>query len=355
MADLSTSFMGIKMKSPIMVGASTLSNKIDNIRMAEEAGAGGLVIHSLFQEQIEMESQEIEEELLISSDHFPESLTYFPQLEHAGPREHIMWVERARREVRFPLIGSINAVSMGKWVEYAGQLQEAGCDGLELNLYSVQTNPSRTAGEIEKQSLDIIAAVKRSVSIPVAVKLSPWYTSIANFIMRLSEVNVDGIVLFNRFYQPVIDPDTEKLAIRLDFSMPEEMRLPLRWIAIASGIVDTDLAASTGVHSGKDVAAQLLAGARVTQTVSAIYQNGIDHISTMNHELSKWMDAKGYADIDAFRGKLSSAKVTDPYAFERAQYIEMLMNAHDPRAKYGLVYGYYPVEERPGRVSGDQH
>ncbi len=352
MADIRTSFVGIDVNSPIIVGACTLSNNIDNIKRAQDAGAGGLVIYSLFQEQIELEAMEVEEELRVSSNHFAESLTYFPQLEHAGSREHIVWVENARKAVSFPLFGSLNATSMGKWLEYAKQLEDAGCNGLELNLYSLETDPSKSAAEIEQQSLDVVAEVKSSVSIPVAVKLSPWYTSVANFAARLQETGIDGLVLFNRFYQPTINPDTEELEIRLALSEPEETRLPLRWIAILSDVLDVELAASTGVHTGADVIRQLLAGAQVTQVVSTIYRNGIDHITTMNSALAEWMDDKGYETIEDFRGALSQRNVADPYAFERAQYVTLLMSAHDPKAKYGLVWGTYPVHERPGRVSG---
>lgn len=352
MADISTSFMGIGLRSPVLVGACTISNHVDNIKRAEDAGAGGLVIYSLFQEQVELEAWEVEDELLISSDHFAESLTYFPQLKHAGAREHIMWVERARKAVQMPLFGSLNAVSPGTWIEYAKQLEGAGVNGLELNLYSLETDTARSASEIEDRALSVIATVKASVSIPVAVKLSPWYTSIANFVSKVVQAGADGVVLFNRFYQPTIDPDSESLAIRLALSNPEETRLPLRWIAILSDEYDVDFVATTGVHSSRDVVRQILAGARATQSVSAIYRNGIEHITTMNSALADWMNEKGYANIDAFRGKLSQKNVADPYAFERSQYISLLMNAHDPRAKYGLVYGYYPVEERPGRVKG---
>lgn len=350
MADISTSFMGINMVSPIVVGACTLSNAIDNIKRAEDAGAGGLVICSLFQEQVELEAMEIEEELLISSNHFAESLTYFPQMEHAGPREHIVWVEKARKAVKFPLFGSLNATSMGTWLEYAKQLESAGCNGLELNVYSVETDPGKTAHDIEDRTLDTIAAVKSSVSIPVSVKLSPWYTSMANFASRVAQRGADGMVLFNRFYQPTIDTETESLTIRMHLSTPEEIKVPLRWIAILSGAIDIDFAASTGVHSSKDVIRQVLAGAKATQVVSTVYKNGIDHITTMNMALSDWMDERDYECLDDFRGKLSQKNVQNPYAFERAQYVSLLMEAHDPREKYGLVHGYYPVEERPGRV-----
>lgn len=325
MADLHTSFMGVQMNSPVVVGASTISHKIDDIKKAEDAGAGGLVIYSLFQEQIEIETQELEEELALGSDVYAESLTYLPHLEHAGPREHIMWIEKTRKAVNFPLFGSLNATSTGNWLEYAKQLENAGCNGLELNLYALETNPDRTGEEIEKQALEVVASVKSAVSIPVAVKLSPFYTSIANFTSKVAQAGADGIVLFNRFYQPTIDPEKEALSTDLVLSNPDEMRLPLRWIAILSGKLDVDFAASTGVHSGWDVVRQLLAGANAAQVVSALYKNGIGFVSTMNWQISDWMDAKGYKSIDDFRGKLSQKQVSDPYAFERAQYIKLLL------------------------------
>lgn len=325
MADLSTTYMGIKMNSPIMVGACTLSRRIDNIKKAEELGAGGLVIYSLFQEEIELDAQELEDALMFGSERFAESITLFPQMEHSGPREHIMWIEKTRKEVSFPLIGSINATSMGNWVDYAEQLENAGCDGLELNTYSIQTDPSKTAQEIEDQTIGIIEGVKAAVGIPVAVKLSPYYTGMANFTKRVVEAGADGIVIFNRFYQPTIDPDKESLKISLDLSTPEEIRLPLRWMAILSSQTKADLASSTGIHSGKDVVRQILAGAKATQTVSALYKNGIEHIETMNRELQEWMSIHGYNNIEAFRGKLNQKNIDDPFAFERAQYIKLLL------------------------------
>jgi dihydroorotate dehydrogenase (fumarate) len=235
-----------------------------------------------------------------------------------------MWVEKARKEVDFPLFGSLNATSLGKWVEYAKLLEQAGCNGLELNLYAVQADLQTTGSEIEARSLEVVAAVKSQVAVPVAVKLSPWYTSVANFAAKAIAAGTDGLVLFNRFYQPTVDPQKEALSIRLDLSRPEDTRLPLRWIAILSGRLKADLAASTGVHSGADVVRQLLAGAKAAQTVSALYANGLEHITSMNREVSDWMDAKGHSSIEEFRGKLNQASVADPYAFERAQYIRLL-------------------------------
>ncbi len=325
MPDLSTSYMGIKLSSPVIVGASTYSRRVDDIKRAEDAGAGALVIYSLFQEQIQLETKELDEALAIGSERFAESITYFPHLEHAGPREHIMWTEETRRRVSFPLIGSLNATSTGDWVEFARQLELAGCDAIELNLYSVQTNPERTCADIESQSLDVVASVKAAVKVPVAVKLSPFYTALANFARRVVDAGADGLVLFNRFYQPSIDPDAQALDIHIDLSSPQETRLPLRWIAILSSELDTDFAASTGVHSGADVVRHILAGAKAAQTVSALYKNGLEHVKTMNREIAEWMDAKGYNTIEDFRGRLSQKNVSDPYAFERAQYIKALL------------------------------
>jgi dihydroorotate dehydrogenase (fumarate) len=326
MADLTTSYMGIELASPVVVGASAFSKKIDNIKAAEDAGAGALVIYSLFQEQIELEAMELDEALKIGSNHFAESLTYFPQLGHAGPREHVMWVEKARGAVKMPLFGSMNASSMGTWVEYAKQLENAGCNGLELNMYSVETDPHKEAAEIEKRSLEVISAVKAAVRIPVAVKLSPWYTSVANFAARAVDAGADGLVIFNRFYQPTIDVDRESLKISLELSSPAEARLPLRWTAILSGQIDADIATSTGVHSSEDAVRMILAGARATQCVSALYLHGLSFIGTLNRGISEWMDSKRYRNIEDFRGKVSREKVGDPWAFERAQYVKLLLS-----------------------------
>jgi dihydroorotate dehydrogenase (fumarate) len=326
MADISTSYMDISLASPVIVGASAFSKKTDNIKKAEEAGAGALVIHSLFQEQIELEALELDEALMVSSEHFAESLTYFPQLEHAGPREHVMWVEKARQAVKMPLLASLNASSMGVWVDYARQLESAGVDGLELNMYAVETDPNTAAADIEKRSLDVIAAVKSAVRKPVAVKLSPWYTSVANFAAKAVEAGASGLVLFNRFYQPTIDTDHEKLKISLDLSSPSEARLPLRWTAILSGEVTADIASSTGVHSGEDVIRMILAGAKAVQTVSTLYLHGLNHIEALNRQVSEWMDSKGYGSVADFRGKVSKEKTADPWAFERAQYVKLLLS-----------------------------
>lgn len=325
MADLSTTFMGIALKSPIVAGASSLSKKVENIQKAEAAGAGALVIKSLFQEQIELEGQVFEDSLRVGADSFAEALSYFPDMQYAGADEHVMWVRESRKAVSMPLIASINARSTGAWVEYARKMEDTGVNGLELNFYSVETRTETSALDIEKKVCEAVAAVKQSVKLTVAVKLSPYYTAVANMAQSVVDAGADGLTLFNRFYQPDISADTEKLKMSLDFSTPAEARLPLRWIAILSEKISTDFAASTGIHSGKDVARFLLAGASVAQVVSALYLNGIDHLSRMNAELNAWMDQKGYATIADFQGKITQTKAQDAYAFERAQYINLIL------------------------------
>ncbi|MDH7601373.1 MAG: dihydroorotate dehydrogenase-like protein [Armatimonadota bacterium] len=326
MADLTTTFVGLNLRSPVIIGACPVSRRVESIQAAEEAGAGAIVIYSLFQEQIELETKEVDEALAVGSESYPEALTYFPKLEHAGPREHVMWVEKTRKCVKFPLIGSLNAYSVGSWVHYAKQLESAGCDALELNLYAVQTDPQKTASVVEQEALDVIASVKDAVSIPVAVKLSPFYTALANFASRVVEAGADGLVLFNRFYQPVIDVQTESLSVTINYSTPEEQRLPMRWIAILSAQLDVDFCASTGVHSGEDAAAYILAGAKAVQTASHVLKNGVQAIGRINSELSEWMDSKGYSCVKDFQGKLNSRSVSDPFVFERAHYINALLS-----------------------------
>lgn len=325
MADISTTYMGIELTSPIIVGASTWSHKTENIKKAEDAGAGALVIHSIFQEEIELEREELEEDLTAHSEEFAEALTYFPHMDHAGPREHVMWVEKARKQVSMPLIGSINAISQGDWVQYAKLLEQAGCNALELNLYAIETNPNKNASDVENQALDIVSAVSSEVSIPVAVKLSPFYTALANFAYRVVDAGADALVLFNRFYQPFINPETEKIIISLDMSRSEDTRLPLRWIGILSDGLGVDMAASTGVKTADDAARHLLAGAKAVQCVSTLYENGLEYITKLNNALSHWMDMHGHRNIEEFRGKLNHKNVADPYAFERAQYIQLLL------------------------------
>lgn len=327
MPDLKTSYMGVELKSPLVVAASSISSYVDRVQMAESAGAGALVIRSLFEEQIALDQLKMEEALSYGGDSFPEATSYFPDVEHGGTSEHLMWVEKTRKAVSMPIFASLNAVSPGAWVTYAKQLADTGVDGLEINFYAVPTDPAVSSAEIEAQLFSIIESVRKEVTLPIAVKLSPFYTAPANLIKKLEDLGVNAVVLFNRFLQPDIDPDTETLVNEMVLSTPSELRLPLRWAAILYGRTKLDIAVNTGVHTGRDVVKALLAGADVVQVASTLLQNGIPYLSTMQLDLQNWMEEKGYASLDEFRGKLSQQKCDDPFAFERAQYVKLLSQA----------------------------
>jgi dihydroorotate dehydrogenase (fumarate) len=326
MADIKTTYMGIPLETPLVVAACSISSMIDKIKMAEHAGAGALVIRSLFEEQILFDALKMEDALSVGADAFPEALTYFPDLKHGEAEEHLMWIEKTRREVKMPLIASLNAVSFGAWVKFARQLEATGVDGIELNVYALATDPRKTAKKIEAELYEVVEAVLGEVQIPVAVKLSPFYTATVNLAHELDKRGVAALVLFNRFLQPDIDPETESLHNEMVLSSAQELRLPLRWVALLYGRVKTDLALNTGVHSGLDAVKALLAGATVVQTASALLRNGIPYLSTMLRELENWMDAKAYERLVDFRGSMSQKEVEDPFAFERAQYVNLLMN-----------------------------
>ncbi len=325
MADLSTTYMGIPLKNPLVVAASSVSGMIDRVKLAEQAGAGALVIRSLFEEQIMFDALKFDEALAVGSESFAESLSYFPKMKHGEADEHLMWVEKTKKAVTMPVIGSLNAVSPGAWTKYARQLEGTGIDGLELNVYAVAADIGKPGPAIEAELYDVVQAVRQEVHLPIAVKLSPFYTSTANVAAELGRRGANALVLFNRFLQPDIDPLTETLQSEMALSSPAELKLPLRWIALLYGRVQTDLALSTGAHSGLDVAKALLAGATVVQTASALIRNGVPYLSTMLRELEAWMGEKGYESPDEFRGKLSQQQALDPFAFERAQYVKLLM------------------------------
>ncbi len=325
MADLKTVYMGIPLKSPLVVAASSISGMIDRVKMAEQAGAGALVIRSLFEEQIQFDAMQFQEALSVGADSFAEALSYYPKLKHGEAAEHLMWVEKTKKAVSMPVIASLNAVSPGAWTKYARQLEAVGVDGLELNVYSVAADVRRPGADIEADLYRVVQAVRQEVTLPIAVKLSPFYTSTANVAAKLEQHDINALVLFNRFLQPDIDPHTESLRSEMVLSAPEELKLPLRWIALLYGRIKPDLALSTGVHSGLDAVKALLAGATVVQTASALIKNGIPYLSTMLRQLEEWMEEKGYSDLAEFRGKLSQKQAPDPFAFERAQYVRLLL------------------------------
>jgi dihydroorotate dehydrogenase (fumarate) len=327
MADLSTTYMGVPLKNPLIVAASSISNHVDKVKKAEEVGAGALVIRSLFEEQIQYDEMTMMDFLERSAAISPEvHSSFFPPVESGGPREHLMWVEKTRRAVQIPIFASLNAVSPGAWTSYARQLQETGVAGLEINYYIVATDPDVPGSDLEKALLEIVASVTQEVTIPVAVKLSPYYTSTPHMIKELDQRGAKAVVMFNRFLQPDIDIDEEALVNDMVLSTRQEMKVPLRWVALLYGRTQMDLALNTGVHSGRDIVKAILAGAAAVQTASALLQNGLPYISTMLLELQSWMEEKEYDKLDEFRGKVSQKNVDDPFGFERAQYMKLLMS-----------------------------
>ena len=327
MADLSTTYMGVPLKNPVIVAASSISNYVDKVKKAEETGAAALVIRSLFEEQIHHDEMTMADFLERAANISPEiQSSFYPPVEHGGPREHLMWVEETRRAVNMPIFASLNAVSPGAWTSYAKQLEETGIAGLEINYYIVATDPDVPGSDLEKALLDIVGAVVNEVSIPVSVKLSPYYTSTPHVVRELERRGAKAVVMFNRFLQPDIDVDDEAITNEMAYSTPQEMKVPLRWVALLYGRTGLDLALNTGVHSGRDIAKALLAGASVVQVASACLQNGLPYISTMLLDLQGWMEEKGYESLDDFRGKVSQKNVPDAFGFERAQYMQLLMS-----------------------------
>ncbi len=325
MADLRTSYMGISLANPIIVGSSPLSTRVDNIKAMEAAGASAVVLKSLFEEQVRIDAEAFERDLAEHDETSAEATSMFPHLQHAGTRTHVYWVSEARKAVKIPLIASINCVTKVQWAEYAKALEGAGVDGLELNLYSPSNDLSATGAEIESRELEILNEVRNAVRVPIGVKLHPFYTNLFNVVSRFEEAGADGFVMFNRLFQPDIDVETETKKARYQETESRDSLLPLRWIALTSNRIRSGIAASTGVSSGKDVAKMLLAGARATQVVGVILRERPAYIGTMLAELSTWMDARGYKNLEDFRGKLARQNPSDAWNFSASQYVEGLL------------------------------
>jgi dihydroorotate dehydrogenase (fumarate) len=331
MPDLSTTYMGIALRNPVMVAACSLSGRIETIESLQEHGAAALVVKSLFEEQILHEMNEFDEMLSEGSQGFSESLGHFPQVEHAGAKEHLMWTERARKATSVPLIASLNAVTPGRWVEYARQLAETGVDALELNAYAVETDFTRTAAEVETRLMETFEAVKGATDLPVAVKLSPFYSSLGNVVRGLKERGADAVVLCNRFLQPDIDTSTERSRCVMSPSTPQELRIPLRWIGLLHGRIDIEMAGNTGVASADDVVKYLLAGAAAVQVASILYADGPPALKGLVDGLASWMTEKGYETLADFRGKASQrAFEGNVFAWERAQYLDFILSTQKP-------------------------
>ncbi|MEO6358385.1 MAG: dihydroorotate dehydrogenase-like protein [Ferruginibacter sp.] len=321
-----TTYMGLKLSSPIVVSACTLSEQTDNIVMMEDNGAGAVVLHSLFEEQIRKDEKRLNAVLSKTSNSFAEALDYFPDLDdlNAGTDDYLDQIRKAKERVKIPVIASLNGITNQGWVDYSKQMEWAGADGIEVNIFFIPGDITMSSAEVEHRYLNIIDAIRQSVNIPVAVKLNPYFSAMGNMSIRMQHAGADALVLFNRFYQPDFNIDELTITTDLKFSESSEIRLPLLWIGLLYGKVYCSLAATTGVQTGVEVIKYLLAGADVAMTASSLYKNGIPYLRTMNKQLQQWMERMGYDDVAAFKGSMSQKHMADPTSYERANYIKIL-------------------------------
>ncbi len=337
MAKLSTNYMGLSLKNPLITGACNLSMDTEVAKKMEDAGVSAIVFKSLFEEQINLESLQMEEELNEYVERHAEMISLFPTVKHAGPEEHMEKLRKLKEAVGIPVIGSLNCVNSDTWSAYAEEMAKTGVDALELNFYASPGNYDLTSAALEDEQVQIVKDVKAKVNIPVSVKLSPFYTNLLQLIRRMDEAGVDGFVLFNRLFQPDIDMAKEDHHFPFNLSQPMDYRLPLRYAGLLHKEISGSICSNTGIFSGEDMVKMLLAGADCVQVVSAIYKHKVPHMGVMLEDLEKWMDEKGYVSIDEFRGKLSKANVSDPYAYQRAQYVDLLMKPFELLKKYPQV------------------
>lgn len=329
--DLSTTYLGIDLPHPLMVGASPMAHHLDTVRRLEDAGAAAIVMHSLFEEQISQEQAATIQHVEAHTESFAEALSYFPRPgEFAlGPEQYLEQVSRIKAAVSIPVIASLNGTTAGGWAKYASRIQQAGADALELNVYFLATDPEETGTMVEKRTLDVLSSVRQAITIPVAVKISPFYSSVASLTAELAESGADGLVLFNRFYQPEIDIEDLEVVPRLELSTSAELLLRLRWLAVLFGRVRSSLAVTGGVHSATDAIKAIMAGADAVQMVSAILVHGPRHLQTVLEEIKSWMEAHEYESLRQMRGSMSLTRCPDPQAFERGNYIRVLQGWPD--------------------------
>jgi len=326
--DTRTTYLGMELKHPIMPSASPLSRSTDTIRRLEDNGASAVVMHSLFEEQITLESEQLDHYLSYFTDAFAEALSWYPEQQdyNVGPEEYLENVRKAKDAVDIPVIGSLNGISTGGWIEYAAGIEEAGADALELNVYYIPTDPEMSGTDVERLVVDVLSAVKENVTIPVAVKLGPYFSAFAHLAQALAREGADGLVLFNRFYQPDFDLDAFEVVPSLQYSTSAGLRLPLRWVAILYGRLPADLAITSGVHNHIDVLKGLMAGARVTMMASELLQNGVGRIQAILDDMVLWMEEHEYESVAQMQGSMSQERSADPAAFERANYMKVLQS-----------------------------
>ena len=326
MMDLTTDYLGLRLKNPLLVSSSPLTESVENILRLEEAGAAAVVLPSIFEEQLSLEGNSLDRDITRGTESFAESLSYFPVYEdyRQGQDAYLGLLHYAKIRAGIPVIASLNGATAGGWVRFAKEIEQAGADALELNTYSLVTDPAVASGTVEQGLVDLVRQVKQNTKLPIAVKLSPHYTSLANLARQLDEAGADALVLFNRFYQPDFDLDQMDAVPRLALSRPEELLLRLHWVAILYGNVRANLAVTGGVHSAHDVLKAIMAGAQVAMTVSELLARGVDRLAIMLAELMRWMEEHEYESIDQMRGSLSRRSVPDPSPFERGNYIKTL-------------------------------
>ncbi|HVO75065.1 MAG TPA: dihydroorotate dehydrogenase-like protein [Ignavibacteriaceae bacterium] len=324
--DLSTSYLGLNLKNPIISSAGPISESIDNIKRLEDAGAAAVVLYSLFEEEIEHDSMELYQRTTEHEESFAEAPSYFPEPYDfkIGPEEYLEHIRKAKESADIPVIASLNGNSPGGWIDYAKKIQYAGADALELNIYRLAADPKKSGPEVEKSYLDIMRDIKMNVDIPVAVKMHPFFSSVAWMAEQLIAQGADGLVLFNRFYQPDIDIEILDVVPNLFLSTEADNRLALRWIGILYGNVDGDLAAAGGIHNERDVLKMIMAGAQVTQMLSALLKNGIKHITDVLRKMVFWMETNEYDSLEMMRGSMSHKNVANPSQYERANYMKVL-------------------------------
>lgn len=326
MIDLTTTYMGLPLRSPIVASASPMCDSIENIRRFEESGVGAVVLPSLFEEQLELEGAAVDADLTRGAESFPESLFYFPDLHNynLGPDAYLELIHKAKERVSIPVIASLNGVSLSGWTRYAKLIEQAGAAALELNIYDVVTDAHHKGSKVEAGYCELVKHVKESVHIPVAVKISPFFTAMANVAKQLDEAGADALVLFNRFYQPDIDIDALEIVPSLTLSQSPELGLRLHWVAILYGHICANLAVTGGVHTARDVLKTMMAGAHVAMMTSAFFQNGIRHANAVLHDMREWMKEYEYDSVQQMRGSMSRRSVPNPSAFDRANYMRVL-------------------------------
>jgi dihydroorotate dehydrogenase (fumarate) len=327
MVDLKTKYLGLELKNPIILGASNLVSKIDNLKRAEDAGAAAIVYKSLFEEQIQLESAQFDDQLEEYNERNAEMIKLFPSIEHAGPEEHLVNLRMVKETLGIPVIASLNAIYTESWIAYAQQLEQTGVDALEFNFFYIPRDTQTDGRDVTNHQLEIIKAVRPKVKLPISIKLSPFYANPLNVVSQMDKLGVEGFVLFNRLFQPDIDIDKQQHFSPFNLSSPEDNKLSIRFAGLLYGTIAASICSNTGIYSGTDVVKMILAGADCVQVVSTVYKNKIEYIATMLKDLQAWMESKNYKNLAEFRGKLSEKNTNDPFVYKRAQYIDLLLKS----------------------------